>query len=124
MRAKNTIVINFLKGLRKFGFIGAGVNSVLHLPTGHLLEYPYVPFFGETIITEDSTEEELENSEIIVIKCGGNEVKVNYLDIIDFYIEEYARRDVLLEGANFKRSFEHMRNHLDVKFLQEGYDED
>lgn len=122
MKAKNKIIINFLKNLNTFGFIELGNKSVLHLPTGHIIEYLEISFFGELNINEDSKEETIEQSETLILTLNGKAYNINYRKIIDFYIEEYAKRDVLKNGGNFKASFNHMRKHLEYKFAEEGYE--
>lgn len=122
MTAKNKIIIKFLQNLNNFGFINIGERTVLHLPTGHIIEYLQISFFGELNINENSSGDEIEQSEILILKINGNEIKVNYRKVINFYIEEYAKRDVLKNGGSFKASFNHMRKYLEYKFAEEGYE--
>lgn len=122
MKAKNKIIINFLKNLNTFGFLEIEEDKILHLPTNHILQAYEQNFFGEINIKDDSNEEDIEESETLILKINDNSFNINYRKIIDFYIEEYARRDIIKNGGNFNSSFKHMREHLERKFINEGYE--
>lgn len=117
MKAKNRIVINFLQNLN-YGFIKVENNSVVHLTTGHILKFDS-NLFEE--INEDSTDEDIEKSENINIDINGRTIIVNYIRVIDFYIEEYAIRKSLIEKTTIKNNFDEMRQHLEYKFSQNGH---
>lgn len=124
MKTKSKIVIEFLQWLNGFGFLIPSTDEykVFHLNTNAFLS-AYIEehkYDNEDELNDD--ENELFDSDLIVIESGNNRLEVSYKDVIDFYLVSFAQIKANIEDSDPHIEFKQMREHLEHKFEEHEYE--
>ena len=115
MNQKNEVVVLFLGGLQ--GFIRTKENEIIHLPTNQVIR----PYYDQIKAFSKDEDYEPTGTEDLMIKIGDKEYKVNYEEVIDFYLYSHCE---ILKSMNKDSEHKDMLKHLEYKFSQYGIKEE